>query len=249
MLKSSHQIPIPPGDIAHACLTSMTPDAHSRSTSSIDWCRTPSNTPSACPKDFSTLTLSPNPQEELLCLLSNVNNGRCFRLFVSIFAVKARVMLCGVSPRFVIWMMYEEDVAWGYRWSWPRFSKEKCTNVTLWICIFWWGCSSLCPELKYSEWTEGYEWKANHHCRFWSWFVIVPKILGSQYIQSLSSSISLVEKQEDWPLFFAMASTYQPGSAKLKITAPPPGHWHTCISFVISLKTETQIGSYIQLGL
>lgn len=71
------------------CLISMTAAAHSYSPNSIDWCRTPSNTPSTCPKDFSTLTLSPNPQAALLCSLSNANNPSCFQLFVSILAIKA----------------------------------------------------------------------------------------------------------------------------------------------------------------
>lgn len=111
----------PPRDVTLACLISVTLAAHSHFPNSTDWCRTSSNTPSTCPKDFSTLPLSPNPQAVLLCLLSNTNNSSCFQLFVSIFPVKAVVTLCSVCPWFVIvWMMDKEDVAWGYSQSWPQ---------------------------------------------------------------------------------------------------------------------------------
>lgn len=86
----------PPTDITLACLISMTLTAHSDSANSTDWCRTTSNTPSTCPKDFSTLPLNLNPRAVLLCLLSSTNNGSCFRLFVLIFAVKARCFVVSV---------------------------------------------------------------------------------------------------------------------------------------------------------
>lgn len=55
----------------------MTSASHSHTPNSKDWCQTTSNTPNACPKDFSSLTLTPNPQAALLCSLSNTNTSCC----------------------------------------------------------------------------------------------------------------------------------------------------------------------------
>lgn len=55
--------------------------------------------PSTCPKEFSTLTQRPNPHVALLYSLSCNNNDFCFQLFLSIFAVKCRMILSSVLTR------------------------------------------------------------------------------------------------------------------------------------------------------
>lgn len=63
----------------------MTPASHSHTPNSKDWCQPTFNTPNTRPKDFPSLTLTPNPRAALLCSLSNTNKACCFQLFVRIF--------------------------------------------------------------------------------------------------------------------------------------------------------------------
>lgn len=115
----------------------MTLAAHSHSTNSIDWCRTSSNTPSICPKHFSTLPLNPNPQAAVLWSLSSINNSSCFRLLVSIAVVKAGVMLCSVWPRAVIvCTMEKEKLPGATDWSWSSTIKDN-SEFNLLIFLNW----------------------------------------------------------------------------------------------------------------
>lgn len=67
----------------------MTSASHSHTPNGKDWCQTVFNTPNTCPKDFSSLTLTPNPQASPLCSLSNTNKAVVFSCFFGSWACQS----------------------------------------------------------------------------------------------------------------------------------------------------------------